>query len=112
MEKIIKTLLSAGLGFALGLCFASTAGGQATGSFSGTVLDKTGSAISGATVTATSPASLVLQPEARTSNFAASSGFGSINATVEQPGGSALRSQADVFAAWGVAQRLGQMDLR
>jgi hypothetical protein len=36
------------------LCVSSTLYGQATGSFSGTVVDKSGSVISGATVTATS----------------------------------------------------------
>jgi len=39
---------------ALTLCFASSGWGQATGSFSGTVTDKSGSVISGASVTATS----------------------------------------------------------
>src|SRR5215475_11317818 len=36
------------------LCWSSTAFGQATGSFSGTVTDKSGSAVAGATVTVTS----------------------------------------------------------
>ncbi len=50
----MKKLLCACFVMALGMCFASTAWGQATGSFSGTVLDKSGSPISGATVTAIS----------------------------------------------------------
>ena len=50
----MKKVFCACLALALGISFASTAWGQAIGSFSGTVLDKTGSPISGATVTATS----------------------------------------------------------
>jgi hypothetical protein len=50
----MKKLLCACFVMALGMCFASTAWGQATGSFSGTVLDKSGSPMSGATVTAVS----------------------------------------------------------
>lgn len=50
----MKKLVCACFALALGLCFASTAWGQAIGSFSGTVVDKSGSPISGATVTATS----------------------------------------------------------
>jgi hypothetical protein len=41
------------LGCTLALCVSPALYGQATGSFSGTVLDKSGSAVSGATVTAT-----------------------------------------------------------
>jgi hypothetical protein len=52
----MKKVLCACFVMALGMCFASTAWGQAVGSFSGTVLDKTGSAIAGATVTATAQA--------------------------------------------------------
>jgi Carboxypeptidase regulatory-like domain len=51
---IMKKLFCACVALALGMSFASTVWGQATGSFSGTVLDKTGSPILGATVTATS----------------------------------------------------------
>ena len=40
--------------FSLALCLSPALYGQASGSFSGTVLDKSGSAIAGATVTATS----------------------------------------------------------
>jgi hypothetical protein len=50
----MKKLLCACLALALGMCFASTAWGQATGSFLGTVTDKSGSAVAGATVTVTS----------------------------------------------------------
>jgi hypothetical protein len=50
----MKKLLAACLALALGMCFASTAWGQATGSFLGTVTDKSGSAVAGATVTVTS----------------------------------------------------------
>src|SRR5271155_6171419 len=39
---------------ALALAFSPAAHGQATGSFSGTVVDKSGSGVPGATVTATS----------------------------------------------------------
>src|SRR5690242_6796650 len=39
-----------------GFAFSSAVYGQATGSFSGTVLDKSGAAVAGATVTATSQA--------------------------------------------------------
>jgi hypothetical protein len=42
------------LGFALAISVSPAVYGQATGSFSGTVLDKSGSSIAGATVTATS----------------------------------------------------------
>ncbi|MGA2421422.1 MAG: carboxypeptidase regulatory-like domain-containing protein, partial [Candidatus Acidiferrum sp.] len=42
------------LAFALALAISPAMYGQATGSFSGTVLDKSGSSVSGATVTATS----------------------------------------------------------
>src|SRR5580765_1219650 len=41
-------------GSILALCVSPAVYGQATGSFSGTVLDKSGSSIAGATVTATS----------------------------------------------------------
>src|SRR6266566_5285582 len=50
----MKKLLPACLALALGMCFASTAWGQATGSFLGTVTDKSGAAVAGATVTVTS----------------------------------------------------------
>ncbi len=50
----MKKLLCAFFVLALTLCFASSGWGQATGSFSGTVTDKSGSVISGASVTATS----------------------------------------------------------
>src|SRR5215472_6528400 len=49
----MRKMLCACLVLALGLCFASTAWGQATGSFSGTVQDKSGSPVAGASVTAT-----------------------------------------------------------
>ncbi len=49
----MKKLLRACLMMALAMCFASRAWGQATGSFSGTVIDKSGSAVTGAAVTAT-----------------------------------------------------------
>ncbi len=49
----MKKLFCACFVMALGMCFAATAWGQAIGSFSGTVIDKSGSAVSGATVTAT-----------------------------------------------------------
>src|SRR6185437_14343340 len=51
MRSGILTLL---LGSILALCVSPAVYGQATGSFSGTVLDKSGSSIAGATVTATS----------------------------------------------------------
>jgi len=50
----MKKLLCACLALALAMCFASTAWGQVTGSFLGTVTDKSGSAVAGATVTVTS----------------------------------------------------------
>jgi hypothetical protein len=50
----MKKLLWAFFGMTLALVCAPTGYGQATGSFSGTVLDKSGSVISGASVTATS----------------------------------------------------------
>src|SRR5215469_9866071 len=53
-EKVMKKLLCAWFALALGMCFASTAWGQATGSFLGTVTDKSGSAVPGAAVTVTS----------------------------------------------------------
>src|SRR5258707_11748586 len=49
----MKKVLRACLMMALAMCFASSAWGQATGSFSGTVIDKSGSAVTGAAVTAT-----------------------------------------------------------
>src|SRR5215472_5481082 len=49
----MRKMLCACLALAFGLCFASTAWGQATGSFSGTVQDKSGSPVAGASVTAT-----------------------------------------------------------
>jgi hypothetical protein len=52
-EKMRKLLCSFFV-LTLSLCFASSGWGQATGSFSGTVTDKSGSVISGATVTTTS----------------------------------------------------------
>jgi hypothetical protein len=50
----MRKLLCAFFVLTLSLCFASSGWGQATGSFSGTVTDKSGSVISGASVTATS----------------------------------------------------------
>jgi len=50
----MRELLCAFFVLTLSLCFASSGWGQATGSFSGTVTDKSGSVISGASVTATS----------------------------------------------------------
>jgi len=50
----MRKLLCAFFVLTLSLCFASCGWGQATGSFSGTVTDKSGSVISGASVTATS----------------------------------------------------------
>jgi hypothetical protein len=50
----MKKLLCACFVLALTACCASTAWGQAIGSFSGTVVDKSGSPVAGATVTATS----------------------------------------------------------
>jgi hypothetical protein len=61
----MKKLLCACLALALGVCFASTAWGQAIGSFSGTVIDKSGSPISGATVKVTNEGTGVSR-EART----------------------------------------------
>src|SRR5260370_4789808 len=52
-EKMRK-LLGGLFVLTLSVCFASSGWGQATGSFSGTVTDKSGSVISGASVTATS----------------------------------------------------------
>lgn len=49
----MKKVLCACFALAFGLCFASTASGQAVGSFSGTVVDKSGSPVAGATVTVT-----------------------------------------------------------
>lgn len=49
----MKKVLCACFALALELCIASTAWGQAVGSFSGTVVDKSGSAVAGATVTVT-----------------------------------------------------------
>ncbi|MGB2592657.1 MAG: carboxypeptidase regulatory-like domain-containing protein [Candidatus Acidiferrum sp.] len=59
--RILSLFLIAGLA----LCLSPTLYGQATGSFSGTILDKSGSAISGATVTATSQSTGVTR-EAKT----------------------------------------------
>jgi Carboxypeptidase regulatory-like domain len=53
-EKVMNKPLGACLALALGMCFASTAWGQATGSFLGTVTDQSGSAVAGALVTVTS----------------------------------------------------------
>src|SRR6266478_9625107 len=50
----MRELLCAFFVLTLSLCFASSGWGQATGSFSGTVTDRSGSVISGASVTATS----------------------------------------------------------
>src|SRR5258708_215480 len=50
----MRKLLCAFFVLTLSLCFAAGGWGQATGSFSGTVTDKSGSVISGASVTATS----------------------------------------------------------
>lgn len=49
----MKRVLCACFALALELCIASAAWGQAVGSFSGTVVDKSGSAVAGATVTVT-----------------------------------------------------------
>jgi Carboxypeptidase regulatory-like domain len=55
-EKTMKKILCACFVAGMALVCASAARGQATGSFSGTVLDKSGSVISGASVKATSQA--------------------------------------------------------
>ena len=57
----MKKLICACFVLALGTCMASTAWGQAIGSFSGTVVDKTSSPISGATVTVTNEGTGVLR---------------------------------------------------
>jgi len=51
-----KRMLFVVVAFLAGLCFSSTSYGQAIGSFSGTVTDKSGSAIVGAAVTVTNQA--------------------------------------------------------
>lgn len=50
----MNRVLCACFALALGMCLATTARGQATGSFLGTVTDKSGSPVAGATVTVTS----------------------------------------------------------
>src|SRR6267378_258424 len=60
-----KRILFVVVVFFAALCFGSSARGQAIGSFSGTVTDKSGSAIAGATVTVTSQGTGVVR-EAKT----------------------------------------------
>ena len=88
--------------------------GTSSGSSSGEVLGKTGSPISSATVTASSAGTGISRSATRHKN----SRFRRLlrvwlnQRHGEQPAAGAIRSQADVFAAWGEAQRLGQMDHR